>query len=56
MNRKKNDVKQNAKEHLLRARRLLTQTSAQAHNEKELIAHVRQTRERLWSSKLASRS
>ena len=53
---KKNGVKKRAKQHLLKARRLLAQASGRPRREKEVIARVRQTREQLWNSKLASRS
>ena len=53
---KKNGARQRAKQHLLKARRLVAQTSGVPRREKEIIALVRQTREQLWNSKLASRS
>ena len=42
---KKNNAKKKAKQHLLKARRLLSQTLSHRRNEKEMIASVRQTRE-----------
>ena len=53
---RKNGLKDRARKHLLKARRLLAQVSGHPRSEKEVIARVRQTREQLWNSKLASRS
>ena len=52
---KKDGAKQRAKEHFLKARRLLAQVSGYPRREAEMIARVRQTREQLWNSKLAPR-
>lgn len=53
----RDSLRRNAKEHLERARKLLKESSLARHplTEEELIAKIRQTREKLWEEKLASR-
>lgn len=49
--------RKSAREHLDRARKLLKESSHAKHplTEEELISKIRQTREKLWEEKLASR-